>query len=111
MPQPCLLKTPIKGTFSNNNSGDFLSRENYVCGGPNPGHLSKGGIKHRFGSMLSQCDGSGVESASTNVKFKPSHYNFVMKLRFVEEMGDVDKFFLASKFKLKKNSTNFRKRI
>ena len=35
--------------------------------------------------------------ASTNVKFKPSHYNFVMTLRFVEEMGDVDKLFKVIK--------------
>lgn len=53
------------------NSGDFLSRQNYVCGGPNPNHLHRGGIRSRFGSILSQCDGSGVASANTNNKFVP----------------------------------------
>lgn len=60
--------TPFRAV---NNSGDFLARKDYVCGGPNPGHLHKGGIRHRFGSILSQCDGSGVQSANTNVKFVP----------------------------------------
>ena len=50
--------TPFRAV---NNSGDFLARENYICGGSNPTHLHKGGIRHRFGSLLSQCDGSGVE--------------------------------------------------
>ena len=58
------------------NSGDFLARPNYVCDGPNPNHLHRGGISARFGSILSQCDGSGVESASTNVKFVPDSSDY-----------------------------------
>ena len=53
------------------NSGDFLSRTSYVCGGPNPNHLRVGGISNRFGSILSNCDGSGVASSNTNNKFVP----------------------------------------
>lgn len=66
--------TPFRAV---NNSGDFLSRENYVCGGSNPTHLPRGGIKHRFGSLLSQCDGSGVESASTNVRYVPDASDYI----------------------------------
>jgi len=66
--------TPFRAV---NNSGDFLSRDNYVCGGSNPTHLPRGGIKHRFGSLLSQCDNSGVESASTNVKYVPDASDYI----------------------------------
>jgi hypothetical protein len=58
------------------NSGDFLSRQNYVCGGSNPNHLHRGGISGRFGSILSQCDGSGVDSANTNGKFVPDSSDY-----------------------------------
>jgi len=58
--------TPFRAV---SNSGDFLSRTNYVCGGPNPNHLSKGGINLRFGSMISRCDNTGVPASSCNVKF------------------------------------------
>jgi hypothetical protein len=51
------------------NSGDFLARQNYSCGGPNPSHRAPGGIRSRFGSMLSNCDGTGIEASSTNVKY------------------------------------------
>ena len=54
-----------------NNSGDFLSRQNYVCGGPNPNAVHRGGIRHRFGSIISQCDKSGIESSNCNTRFVP----------------------------------------
>jgi hypothetical protein len=54
-----------------NNAGDFLSRQNYVCGGPNPNAVHRGGIRHRFGSIISQCDNSGVESSNCNSRFVP----------------------------------------
>lgn len=58
--------TPFRAV---NNSGDFLSRENYICNGPNQLKSAKAGLAHRMGSILSDCDNTGVESASTNVKF------------------------------------------
>ena len=60
------IVTPFRAVT---NSGDFLSRTNYVCGGPNPGALSKGGIHFRFGSIISNCDNTGVPASSCNVKF------------------------------------------
>lgn len=58
--------TPFRAV---NNSGDFLSRENYVCGGPNPSY--GGGKKpgYNMGGMFSVCDGSGVPASSCNTKF------------------------------------------
>ena len=58
------------------NSGDFLSRQNYVCGGPNPNKLHRGGIFPRYGSTISQCDGSGVPASSTNTKFVPDSSDY-----------------------------------
>jgi len=56
--------TPFRAIM---NSGDFLSRSNYVCGGPAPLNKSKPG--YRVGSMISKCDTSNVPSSSCNVKF------------------------------------------
>ena len=68
------VTTPFRAV---NNSGDFLSRQDYVCGGPNPTHLPRGGIRHRFGSLMSQCDGSGIQASSTNVKFVPDSSEYI----------------------------------
>ena len=51
------------------NSGDFLARVEYTCGGPNPTNADKPGWKSRIRNMLSNCDGSGVPASSCNVKF------------------------------------------
>lgn len=59
-----------------NNSGDYLNRQNYFCGGSNPTHLHKGGIRHRFGSMISNCDTTGIEAAHCNVKFVPDSSDY-----------------------------------
>ena len=66
------------------NSGDFLSRQNYVCGGPNPSNLFRGGIANRFGSMLSQCDGTGVAAQSGNGKFVPDSSDYT---KFKKQMA------------------------
>jgi len=52
--------TPFRAV---NNLGDFLSRENYVCGG-------------HIGSIISQCDGTGVPSSTCNVKFVPDSSDY-----------------------------------
>jgi hypothetical protein len=65
------------------NSGDFLQRENYVCGGPNQVNASKPGLKSRIGSIISNCDYSGIPSSTCNVKYVPdaSEYIKYKKLR------------------------------
>jgi hypothetical protein len=58
--------TPFRAV---NNSGDFLARVNYSCGGPNPTNLSKPGRASSIGSIPQQCDITGIPASSCNVKF------------------------------------------
>jgi hypothetical protein len=60
------ITTPFRAV---NNSGDFLSRQYYTCGGPNPTNASRPGYKRLIGSIWSQCDATGVPASSCNVKF------------------------------------------
>jgi len=60
------VTTPFRAM---NNSGDFLGRVNYACGGPNPTNASRPGYKNLIGSLPSQCDGTGIPASSCNVKF------------------------------------------
>jgi hypothetical protein len=66
--------TPFRAV---NNLGDFLARPNYVCGGPNQVNASKPGWKGHIGSIISQCDGTGVEGASCNPKFVSDSSDYV----------------------------------
>ena len=58
--------TPFRAV---NNSGDYLGRVQYSCGGPNPTNASRPGWKSRIRSMFSNCDTTGIPPSSTNVKF------------------------------------------
>jgi hypothetical protein len=60
------ITTPFRAV---NNSGDFLSREHYSCGGPNPAHSNVPGNSRGIGSMFRNCDATGVPASSCNVKF------------------------------------------
>jgi hypothetical protein len=60
------VTTPFRAV---NNSGDFLGRVQYSCGGPNPTNADKPGWKSRIRNMFSNCDGSGVPASSTNTRF------------------------------------------
>ena len=64
--------TPFRAIM---NSGDYLSRDNYVCGGPAPLNKSKPG--YRVGSMISRCDTSNVPSSSCNVKFVADSSDYI----------------------------------
>jgi hypothetical protein len=66
--------TPFRAV---NNLGDFLGRKNYVCGGPNQVNASKPGWKGHIGSIISDCDNSGVEGASCNPKFVSDSSDYV----------------------------------
>ena len=65
------------------NSGDFLSRKDYVCGGSQPSDAMKTGLGKRFGSMLSNCDTTGVPASNTNVKFVPDASDYIKYKRQV----------------------------
>jgi len=60
------VTTPFRAV---NNSGDFLGRVNYICGGPNQVNASYPGWKSRIGSIISQCDNTNIPSSTCNVKF------------------------------------------
>ena len=66
--------TPFRAV---NNLGDFLSRQNYVCGGPNQVNASKPGMKSKIGSMIMTCDTTGVPGSSCNAKFVPDSSDYV----------------------------------
>jgi hypothetical protein len=79
------VTTPFRAV---NNLGDFLQRKNYVCDGPNQVNASYPGWKSRIGSIISQCDGTGVPSSTCNVKFvaDSSDYTNYRKLQSANHM-------------------------
>lgn len=66
--------TPFRAV---NNSGDFLSRVNYRCGGPNPTNADRYKRKNNIGSMFQNCDGSNIPASSCNVKFVADSSDYV----------------------------------
>ena len=66
--------TPFRAV---NNLGDFLARPNYICGGPNQVNADKPGMKGRIGSIISQCDSTGIPSSTCNVKFVPDSSDYI----------------------------------
>ncbi len=66
--------TPFRAV---NNLGDFLSRTDYVCGGSNQVNASKPGWKGHIGSIINQCDGTGVEASVCNPKFVPDASDYI----------------------------------
>lgn len=60
-----------------NNMGDFLSRQNYVCGGSNVVQNSRPGLKGHIGSIISQCDGTGVAASVCNPRFVPDSSDYI----------------------------------
>jgi hypothetical protein len=59
-----------------NNLGDFLGRQNYVCGGANQINKSRPGLQGRFGSIISQCDNTGVAASVCNNRFVPDSSDY-----------------------------------
>jgi len=66
--------TPFRAV---NNLGDFLSRKNYVCGGSNQVNADKPGWKNKIGSIISQCDGTGVAAGSGNMRHVPDSSDYI----------------------------------
>lgn len=66
--------TPFRAV---NNLGDFLGRQNYVCGGSNQVNASKPGWKGHIGSILSHCDNTGVAASVTNNRFVPDSSDYI----------------------------------
>lgn len=66
--------TPFRAV---NNSGDFLARTQYSCGGPNPESAGKPGLARRIGTMWSNCDNTGVPASSCNVKYVADSSDYI----------------------------------
>jgi len=66
--------TPFRAV---NNLGDFLGRKNYVCGGSNQVNASRPGWKGHIGSIINNCDASGVEGSVCNPKFVPDSSDYI----------------------------------
>ena len=47
------VTTPFRAV---ENLGDYLSRKNYSCGGPNPTNASRPGYKSLIGNLINVCD-------------------------------------------------------
>jgi len=76
------LVTPFRAA---NNSGDYLGRVNYSCGGPNPQSADKPGYGRLIGSVPSQCDATGITASTCNPRFVADSSDYVRfkKLRAV----------------------------
>ena len=68
------ITTPFRAV---NNSGDYLGRVQYSCGGPNPTNADKPGMKGRIGTMWSNCDGTGIPPSSCNTKFVADSSDYI----------------------------------
>jgi len=65
--------TPFRAV---NSLGDFLGRQNYVCGGSNTVHASRPGYGTRIRSAVQQCDGTGIPATAGNSKFVPDSSDY-----------------------------------
>jgi hypothetical protein len=60
------VTTPFRAV---NNLGDYLSRNNYACGGSNQVNASRPGWKSIIGNINSVCDGTGIAGSYANNRF------------------------------------------
>ena len=66
--------TPFRAV---NNLGDFLSRKNYICGGPNAINKTRPFYQGHISAVMSQCDGTGVPASSCNSRFVPDSSDYI----------------------------------
>jgi hypothetical protein len=78
------LTTPFRAV---GNSGDYLARMNYSCGGPNPQGVSKPGYGRLIGSIPQHCDSTNIPASSCNTKFVADSSDYIRfrKLRAVNQ--------------------------
>jgi hypothetical protein len=58
--------TPFRAV---NSLGDFLARQNYICGGANEVNATKPGYGRCIRSAVKNCDGTGIPATAGNSKF------------------------------------------
>jgi hypothetical protein len=66
--------TPFRAV---NNLGDFLGRQNYVCGGSNQVNKTRAGLQGPIGSIISKCDGTKVPASVCNNRFVPDSSDYI----------------------------------
>ena len=71
------LKRAIGPFRAVTNSGDFLSRQNYSCGGPNTVTPDRHKRQSNIGSKPNQCDGTGIPPSSCNPRFVPDSSDYI----------------------------------
>jgi hypothetical protein len=78
------VTTPFRAA---ENSGDFLGRLYYSCGGPNPSNANKPGYGRLIGSVPQNCDGTGIPASTCNTRFvaDSSDYTRFKKLRAMNQ--------------------------
>jgi hypothetical protein len=60
------------------NIGDYLSRQDYACGNiPTPVQPNNVTWRSRIGSVIKQCDGTGVPCSNTNTRFVPDSSDYI----------------------------------
>jgi hypothetical protein len=61
----------IGGFRATQNAGDWLSRQNFACKGPNPlsNMVFTGGVNRMRGGIKQDCDDQNVPVSNTNVKY------------------------------------------
>ena len=75
------ITTPFRAV---NNCGDFLGRVNYVCGGSNQINLVRPEGSNKIGSIINNCDATGVPASTCNVKYVYDGSDYT---RFKKEMA------------------------
>ena len=70
------------------NSGDFLSRQNYSCGGSNPVTIDRYKRKNNIGSVPQRCDGTAIPPSSCNPRHVPDSSDYI-KFRRIRAANQV----------------------
>jgi len=65
--------TPFRAVTS---LGDYLARQNYICGGPNEVNATKPGYARCIRSAMQSCDGTGIPATAGNNKFVPDSSDY-----------------------------------
>lgn len=83
--------TPFRAV---NNLGDFLSRKNYSCGGPNTVQPDRYKRKNNIGSVPKNCDSTNVPASTCHSKFVSDSSDYIKfkKLRAVNVLYNDQKF-------------------
>ena len=60
-----------------NNIGDFLNRQHYVCNIPTPTQPNGVQWRSRIGSVINNCDDTGIPCSNTNTKFVADSSDYI----------------------------------